>query len=133
RIIEMERVEEVGEARRVGAAVDQHAAAAVLDQRRVALPHIEHADDQLAARLLSRETARPREHGDDRRHPRPPPDVHFLAAIIESRRALNSVPGFQVGSESALATVSPTLNSTRKSSTAPDRSQSGDTSSDGWW
>ncbi len=49
---------------------------------------------------------------------------------ISSRRALNSVPGFHSGHFSPCATRWPTWKSRRRSSTAPDKSQSGFTSSE---
>ena len=41
-----EPIEQPSEARHVGATVDQYPAAAVLDENRVALPDVEHADDK---------------------------------------------------------------------------------------
>src|SRR5437763_1252713 len=53
--------------------------------------------------------------------------------IIASRLALNSVPGFHSGYLSPCATVWPTMKRSCASSTAPDKSQSGLTSSEGLW
>src|SRR5262249_19739808 len=51
--------------------------------------------------------------------------------IIASRLALNSVPAFHSGYLSVFATRYPTVINSRKSSTAPERSQSGFISSEG--
>ncbi len=58
---------------------------------------------------------------------------HFSYFIISSRFALNSVPGFHCGYRLSCATLYPISKKTRRSSTAPERSQSGFTSSDGLW
>lgn len=50
-----------------------------------------------------------------------------------SRLVLNSVPSVQFGNVSSVASLCPTVNSSCRSSTIPDRSQLGSYSSEGLW
>jgi hypothetical protein len=120
RVVETERIEQMPEAWRQGAAVDQHPAAAILDQRRVALPHVEHADDEFVTRRNASRVGRWSPRNSVRRSAGAEPQQsepayrrstsrrshrrQGVARIIESRFALNSVPAFHCGSASACAT-----------------------------
>jgi hypothetical protein len=64
---------------------------------------------------------------------RPPPAERYRPRSAASRIARNSLPGRHSGYRAAWATRYPTVSSSRTSSTAPSRSQSGLISSDGLW
>src|SRR5687768_12411577 len=78
---------------------------------------LEDGDAFAGTRQLARDSSAARTRADD--------DVLRIQRSEASRFALNSVPGFHSGHVSVSATEYPTMNSSRRSSTAPVRSQSG--------